>query len=210
MRRNVRRLNREVNDGQPNHQHVIENGKDTVAVDNTSAPRKGRSRKAANLAELQRYFTAAADAAAEVGLDTAPSPDALHACAPSTAQASATTAVPRPGRGAGPVRRVRCRPRPTAPRAADGGRRARARTGRRHRVRWNERCECSGRRGAPGVFARRRVCARQGASRREERARGDGRSDRRRSVRAGGGQAGGQPEVRWTRARERMPRHPFK
>ena len=60
----MRRLNREVNDGQPNHQHVIENGKDTVAVDNTSAPRKGRSRKAANLAELQRYFTAAADAAA--------------------------------------------------------------------------------------------------------------------------------------------------
>ena len=89
----MRRLNREVNDGQPNHQHVIENGKDTVAVDNTSAPRKGRSRKAANLAELQRYFTAAADAAAEVGLDTAPSPDALHACAPSTAQASATTAA---------------------------------------------------------------------------------------------------------------------
>ena len=77
-----------MNDGQPNHQHVIENGKDTVAVDNTSAPRKGRSRKAANLAELQRYFTAAADAAAEVGLDTAPSPDALHACAPSTAQAA--------------------------------------------------------------------------------------------------------------------------
>ena len=94
MRRNVRRLNREVNDGQPNHQHVIENGKDTVAVDNTSAPRKGRSRKAANLAELQRYFTAAADAAAEVGMETAPSPDSLHANAPSTAQAVATGAVP--------------------------------------------------------------------------------------------------------------------
>jgi len=58
MRRNVRRLNREVNDGQVNHQHI-------GALQPVDPP-KNRSRKAANLAELQRYFKAAAEAAAEV------------------------------------------------------------------------------------------------------------------------------------------------
>mmetsp|Transcript_30365 Transcript_30365/g.98495 ORF Transcript_30365/g.98495 Transcript_30365/m.98495 type:complete len:213 (-) Transcript_30365:20-658(-) len=67
MRRNVRRLNREVNDGQPNHQHVGIVAKQARPSDSFQAPpKRGRSRKAANLAELQRYFTAAAEAASEV------------------------------------------------------------------------------------------------------------------------------------------------
>ena len=81
MRRNVRRLNREVNDGQPNHQHIgsgkyvsiCQSTRAHAAVKQTQstgsiqvASKKGRSRKAANLAELQRYFTAAAEAASEV------------------------------------------------------------------------------------------------------------------------------------------------
>lgn len=63
MRRNVRRLNREVNNGQANHQDI--KGKSSVSEEN-HVPKKGRSRKAANLAELQRYFKAAAEAASEV------------------------------------------------------------------------------------------------------------------------------------------------
>ncbi|CAM9540731.1 unnamed protein product [Chrysoparadoxa australica] len=59
MRRNVRRLNREVNDGNP-----PSSKKSPTSADGTK--RKGRSRKAANLAELKRYFSAATDAAAEV------------------------------------------------------------------------------------------------------------------------------------------------
>lgn len=67
MRRNVRRLNREANDGQPNHKHVnrVElKPQHGPKIENIS--RGGRSRKAANLAELQRYFNAAAEAASEV------------------------------------------------------------------------------------------------------------------------------------------------
>lgn len=60
MRRNVRRLNREVNDGQPNHKHVAGESQ------HSNIARGGRPRKAANLAELQRYFNAAAEAASEV------------------------------------------------------------------------------------------------------------------------------------------------
>jgi len=62
MRRNVRRLNREVNDGQPNHQPIGDKKGDSVVV----TEKRCRSRKAANLAELQRYFKAAAEAASEV------------------------------------------------------------------------------------------------------------------------------------------------
>jgi len=79
MRRNVRRLNREVNDGQPNHQHIgkgeyystyatsyIVYAVAKLSSGTIDVSKKGRSRKAANLAELQRYFTAAAEAASEV------------------------------------------------------------------------------------------------------------------------------------------------
>jgi hypothetical protein len=159
MRRNVRRLNREVNDGQPNHQHVVENGKDqAVTVDAAAAgQRKGRSRKAANLAgqsplplpdpslfcpgrplpcacmhplsshvherrrsvrptastasldvcerrphtthvtartELQRYFTAAADAAAEILNENATGPAEIDS--PGSPSTAAAGAVPPP------------------------------------------------------------------------------------------------------------------
>ena len=78
MRRNVRRLNREVNDGQPNHKHVIVHqptGSASSVVEEVpqearAKPKPGqkktRSRKAANLAELQRYYSAAAEAAKDV------------------------------------------------------------------------------------------------------------------------------------------------
>lgn len=78
MRRNVRRLNREVNDGQPNHKHVIVHQPsgtggsvvEEVPKEARAKPKPGqkktRSRKAANLAELQRYYSAAAEAAQDV------------------------------------------------------------------------------------------------------------------------------------------------
>ena len=91
MRRNVRRLNREVNDGQPNHQHINVGDKPKEpAAAPAGGAKKGRSRKAANLAELQRYFTAAAEAAAEVLNE---SDGATAAAAPSSASASASAAA---------------------------------------------------------------------------------------------------------------------
>lgn len=87
MRRNVRRLNREVNDGQPNHKHVmiVSTGADgdasggmiEVEVPKTAGrkrsrrtlqpgEKKTRLRRAANLAELQRYYAAASEAARDV------------------------------------------------------------------------------------------------------------------------------------------------
>jgi 2,3-bisphosphoglycerate-independent phosphoglycerate mutase len=78
MRRNVRRLNREVNDGQPNHKHVIVHqsaGSQSTVLEEVpkearAKPKPGqkktRSRKAANLAELQRYYSAAAEAAKDI------------------------------------------------------------------------------------------------------------------------------------------------
>jgi len=78
MRRNVRRLNREVNDGQPNHKHVIvhqSTGSQSTVLEEVpkearAKPKPGqkktRSRKAANLAELQRYYSAAAEAAKDI------------------------------------------------------------------------------------------------------------------------------------------------
>lgn len=58
----MRRLNREVNNGHPNHQHIGEQTSESQRL----TTHKSRSRKAANLAELQRYFDAAAEAASEV------------------------------------------------------------------------------------------------------------------------------------------------
>mmetsp|Transcript_58261 Transcript_58261/g.161565 ORF Transcript_58261/g.161565 Transcript_58261/m.161565 type:complete len:471 (-) Transcript_58261:358-1770(-) len=88
MRRNVRRLNREVNDGQPNNKHVVVTNaqndpnrvveivvpKNTDLRDKSKAAKPGqkktRSRRAANLAELQRYYAAAAEAAQDVLVET--------------------------------------------------------------------------------------------------------------------------------------------
>ncbi|CAM9463606.1 unnamed protein product [Chrysoparadoxa australica] len=63
MRRNVRRLNREVNDGKP-LQPTVQREKRQPGGPN--GQRRPKRRKAASLAELNRYFTAAVDAAREV------------------------------------------------------------------------------------------------------------------------------------------------
>jgi len=86
MRRNVRRLNREVNESSSAAAHaaVAAAAASQVSMDaellksmpsimgaaTSKKGNSGKSRKAANLAELQRYFTAAAEAAKEVLQET--------------------------------------------------------------------------------------------------------------------------------------------
>lgn len=70
MRRNVRRLNREVGNVTGSHTKAEKaaegSGSDKANGDNSVTKKANKSRKAANLAELQRYFKAAAEAAHEV------------------------------------------------------------------------------------------------------------------------------------------------
>lgn len=66
MRRNVRRLNREVGNVGNHSYSSTHNYDHDLSTEPTTSAKKNKTRKAANLAELQRYFQAASEAAHEV------------------------------------------------------------------------------------------------------------------------------------------------